>query len=68
MVTDMWLGKTYEHWELWAMHAAEKSETWKTASAEATAAARAKMAPVENCILMVLRVWLKRLEMVLLSV
>lgn len=44
---------TYEHWELWGMQAALKSETWKTASAEATEAARAKRAPVENCILMV---------------
>lgn len=40
------------------MQAALKSETWKTASAEATEAARAKRAPVENCILMVGWGWL----------
>lgn len=46
-------GLTYEHWALWGMHAALKSETLKTASALATeAAATARMA-AENCILMV---------------
>lgn len=48
----MW-AVTYEHWELWGMQAAWKSETWKTRSAEANEAARAKRAPVENCILIV---------------
>lgn len=41
------------------MQAAWKSETWKTRSAEteATEAARAKRVAVENCILMVVGIW-----------
>lgn len=45
---------TYEHWVLWAMQAAEKSETLKTTSrlmAAAETAVAARRAVAKNCIL-----------------